>query len=193
MRWVKLFLKFYWPGNTKIYALIAESYVFISEIAQRFATEWPSQPALTKQTTHSVFWWKQNASNKLLSLAYQKCQKFKEESKNRLSDATMGLRQYWRKLSTSLFIPRAKTFLRDLCHYLKTYSFLLREHSHMTSDVFWVFLIYLSTYPNQILYYMSLFSKIICSLTYLLTYLKIWRHMWMFPNTLIVVHNFTYY
>ena len=37
MRWVKLFLKFYWPGNTKIYALIAESYVFISEIAQRFA------------------------------------------------------------------------------------------------------------------------------------------------------------
>ena len=38
----------------------------------------------------------------------------------------------------------------------------------MTSDVFWAFLTYLpSTYPNQILYYISLFSKIRCSLTYL--------------------------
>ena len=29
----------------------------------------------------------------------------------------------------------------------------IREHSHMTSDVFWAFLIYLPKYPNQILYY----------------------------------------
>ena len=27
----KLFLNFHWPGNTKIYAFIAESYVFITE------------------------------------------------------------------------------------------------------------------------------------------------------------------
>ena len=51
----------------------------------------------------------------------------------------------------------------------------------------------LSTYPNQIstgpfkyyvsmfLAFLSLFSKIRCSLTYLSTYLKIWRHMWMLP------------
>ena len=38
------------------------------------------------------------------------------------------------------------------------------------------------TYPNQILYYISLFTKIRWSLTYLSTYLKIWRHMWMLPN-----------
>ena len=52
------------------------------------------------------------------------------------------------------------------------------DNSHMTSDVFGAFLIHLPTYPNQILYYISLFSKIRCSLTYLLTYLKIWCHMW---------------
>ena len=39
----------------------------------------------------------------------------------------------------------------------------------MTSDVFWVFLTYLPTYPNQMVYYISLFSKIRCSLTYLPT------------------------
>ena len=37
---------------------------------------------------------------------------------------------------------------------------LLWEHSYMTSDVLGVFLTYLPTYPNQILYYLSLFSKI---------------------------------
>ena len=36
----------------------------------------------------------------------------------------------------------------------------LREHLHMTSDVLGVFLTYLTTYPNQILYCISLFSKI---------------------------------
>ena len=36
----------------------------------------------------------------------------------------------------------------------------------------------LLTYHNKIIYYISLFSKIRCSLTYL----KIWRHMWMLPN-----------
>ena len=46
----------------------------------------------------------------------------------------------------------------------------IREHSHMTSDVFGLFLTCLPTYPNQILYYISLFSKIRCSLIYLLTY-----------------------
>ena len=44
---------------------------------------------------------------------------------------------------------------------------MLREHSHMTSDVFWVLLTYLPTYPNQILYYINLFSKIRCKPTYL--------------------------
>ena len=42
----------------------------------------------------------------------------------------------------------------------------LGGHSHMTSDVlgyFW------PTYPNQTIYYISLFSKIRCSLTYLPT------------------------
>ena len=57
----------------------------------------------------------------------------------------------------------------------------LWEHSYMTSDVFGAFLTYLSTYPNQILYYISLCSKIRCSLTYLSTYPKIWRHIWMLP------------
>ena len=38
----------------------------------------------------------------------------------------------------------------------------IREHSHMTSDVFGVFLTYLL---NQILYYISLCSKIRFSLT----------------------------
>ena len=47
------------------------------------------------------------------------------------------------------------------------------------------------TYPNQILYYISLCSKIRCSLTYLPTYLKIWRHMWMLPNRYINL-NFTF-
>ena len=32
------------------------------------------------------------------------------------------------------------------------------------------------------LYYISLFTNIRCSLTYLPTYLKVWRHMWMLPN-----------
>ena len=48
----------------------------------------------------------------------------------------------------------------------------------MTSDVwghFW------PTYPNKVFYYTSLCSLIRCSLTYLLTYLKIWHHMWMLP------------
>ena len=36
----------------------------------------------------------------------------------------------------------------------------------------------LPTYPNQILYYISLCSKIRCSLTYLPTQ-KIWRHMYV--------------
>ena len=44
-------------------------------------------------------------------------------------------------------------------------------HILMTSDVFWTFLTYLPTYPNQILYYISLFSKIRFSLTYLPKYL----------------------
>ena len=39
----------------------------------------------------------------------------------------------------------------------------------------------LPTFPNQILYYISLFSKIRWSLIYLPTYLKIWRHIWMLP------------
>ena len=38
----------------------------------------------------------------------------------------------------------------------------------MTSDVFWVFFD-LPTYPNQMVYYISLFSKIRCTLTYLPT------------------------
>ena len=42
------------------------------------------------------------------------------------------------------------------------------KHSLMTSDVFGIFLTYLPTYPNQILYYVRLFSKIRFSLTYLL-------------------------
>ena len=46
---------------------------------------------------------------------------------------------------------------------------LLREHSHMTSDVLGAFLTYLHTYPNQILYFISLFSKIRYTLTYLPT------------------------
>ena len=50
------------------------------------------------------------------------------------------------------------------CNY-----YLLREHSHMTSDVFWVFLTYLLTYLNQMIYYINLFSKIRCSLTCLST------------------------
>ena len=40
------------------------------------------------------------------------------------------------------------------------------------------------------LYYISLFSKIRCSLIYLSTYLKIWRHMWMLPKYFhMVVRN----
>ena len=46
------------------------------------------------------------------------------------------------------------------------YECSLREHSHMTSDIF-----DLPTYPNQMFYYISLFSKIRCSLTYLPKYL----------------------
>ena len=42
-----------------------------------------------------------------------------------------------------------------------------RGHLHMMSDVFWAFLTYLPTYPNQILYHISLFIKIRCILTYL--------------------------
>ena len=45
----------------------------------------------------------------------------------------------------------------------------IREHSHMTSDVFGAFLTYLLTYPNQMVYYIGLFSKIRSSLTYLPT------------------------
>ena len=51
-----------------------------------------------------------------------------------------------------------------------------REHSQMTSDILEIFLTNLNTYPNQILYYISLFIEI-----RLPTYLKIWRHMWMLP------------
>ena len=54
MKYVKLFLEFHWPGNTQIYAFIAESYVFIY-IAQRFAQ-------LRDQTTDSVFSWKKKLS-----------------------------------------------------------------------------------------------------------------------------------
>ena len=44
----------------------------------------------------------------------------------------------------------------------------LREHSHMTSDGFWIFLTYLPTLIRCLmLYYISLFTKIRCSLTYL--------------------------
>ena len=51
----------------------------------------------------------------------------------------------------------------------RTCSFKSREHSHMTSDIFFgVF--DLPTLLNQILYYISLFSEIRCSLTYLPTY-----------------------
>ena len=39
--------------------------------------------------------------------------------------------------------------------------FIIREHSHMSSDVLGVFL----TYPSRMLYYKSLFIKIWCSLT----------------------------
>ena len=46
----------------------------------------------------------------------------------------------------------------------------------MTSDILEIFLTNLNTYPNQILYYISLFIEI-----RLPTYLKIWRHMWMLP------------
>ena len=42
------------------------------------------------------------------------------------------------------------------------------EHSHMTSDVF-LCIFDLPTYPNQRVYYISLFSKIRRSLTYLPT------------------------
>ena len=45
----------------------------------------------------------------------------------------------------------------------------LREHSYMTSDVFWENLTYLPTYPHQILYYISLCNKIRWGLTYLPT------------------------
>ena len=44
----------------------------------------------------------------------------------------------------------------------------LMEHSYMTSDVFWG-IFDLPTYPHQILYYISLFSKIRLDLTYLPT------------------------
>ena len=44
-----------------------------------------------------------------------------------------------------------------------------REHSYMTSDVFRAFMTYLPTYLHQILYYISLFSKIRWGLTYLPT------------------------
>ena len=52
----------------------------------------------------------------------------------------------------------------------------------MTSDDLWAFLTYLLTYPNQILYYISLFSKIRFSITYLPTYLEIGHHMWTLPK-----------
>ena len=54
---------------------------------------------------------------------------------------------------------------------------------------FWV-IFDLPTYPNQILYYISLSSKIRCSLTYVPTYLKIWCHMWMLPNTKVKTCSF---
>ena len=42
--------------------------------------------------------------------------------------------------------------------------FGLGEHSHMTSDVFWIFLTYLPTGPNQIFYYIFKLNemKIFC-------------------------------
>ena len=42
--------------------------------------------------------------------------------------------------------------------------FDIREHPNMTSDDFWS-----STYPDQMIYYISLFSKIRWSVTYLPT------------------------
>ena len=51
----------------------------------------------------------------------------------------------------------------DHCRWHKH---IVWKHSHMTKDVFGYFW---PTYPNQILYYISLFSKIRCSLTYLPT------------------------
>ena len=48
---------------------------------------------------------------------------------------------------------------------LERYCKEFKEHSHITSDVLGAFLTYLLTHPNQMLYYISLFS----SLTYLPT------------------------
>ena len=58
----------------------------------------------------------------------------------------------------------------------------------MTSDDYWVFLTYLPTYPNQILYYTNIFSKIRCSLTYLP------KNLTSYVNSpIVVVDNFTYH
>ena len=53
-------------------------------------------------------------------------------------------------------------------HSFSIPNFSDREHSQMTSDVF-----DLPTCPNQILYYISLFSKIRCSLTYNVIHISI--------------------
>ena len=50
---VKLFLKYHWPGNTTIYAFIAESYVYLTEKIL-FRSAFCSAQAAIEQTSNSV-------------------------------------------------------------------------------------------------------------------------------------------
>ena len=55
-------------------------------------------------------------------------------------------------------------------------TLMLLGSIHIWRQIFFGFF-----WPNQILCYISLCSKIRCSFTYLSTYLNIWCHMWMLP------------
>ena len=72
-------------------------------------------------------------------------------TKKKKLSRNMSINEEGKALSHHLGISYYVNLLGCLC----SNGFQLREHSHMTSDVFGYFW---PTYPNQILYYISLFS-----------------------------------
>ena len=77
-------------------------------------------------------------------------------------------------------------FVKVLLFFQYTYWIFLFWSIHVWRQMilghFWPTHTYLHTYPDQILCYISLFSKIKYSLTHLSpTYLEICCHMWMLP------------
>ena len=89
-----------------------------------------------------------------------------------LKSTVAGIYYFRPKIRTHFFVQKQWSFDWNT---LATEAFVNPIRIHIWHQMFFLGIFDLPTYPNQMLYYIHLFSKIRCSLTYL----KIWRHMWI--------------